>query len=324
MKKIYYSLVIALCFVSTGMKAQSVLAPNAFVVKYAGLTELFDDNQTTSTGRLEDGVLKYISANGAGAWNAIIRVTLAQPIDLSSIFDEQITIKGKQSGLSGACWRFQLTDADGSLCTVDSKDVAVLEMNGPDWLIDRFDLSSGWFEGGTVPGFDFSSVGSIAFVTTKALPAFTLSIESIHLGAETIALDATFESYTAADGLTISVNPAAPLIGANSFEFSEFAGAPAISGITTTMLDFGATFNFTGLVANKEYFLSLNDPLFYLNAPLTVSTSGISSVRCDENPVAVRYYNLQGVEISAPVKGQLYIAKEIYQSGAVKAKKTVK
>ncbi|MDR1809232.1 MAG: Ig domain-containing protein [Prevotella sp.] len=53
-------------------------------------------------------------------------------------------------------------------------------------------------------------------------------------------------------------------------------------------------------------------------------STGIARPVAGDAVVSVRYYNLQGVEISAPVKAQVYIAKEVYKSGAVKVVKGVK
>jgi hypothetical protein len=56
----------------------------------------------------------------------------------------------------------------------------------------------------------------------------------------------------------------------------------------------------------------------------TSSVGVNTSILLEGQPEAVHYYNLWGVEVSAPAKGQVYIAKEIYKSGAVKVRKVVK
>jgi predicted outer membrane repeat protein len=52
--------------------------------------------------------------------------------------------------------------------------------------------------------------------------------------------------------------------------------------------------------------------------------TGMSGSSFDGEPVSVRCYNLQGIEIAQPAKGQAYIVREVYKSGAVKAWKAVK
>jgi hypothetical protein len=52
--------------------------------------------------------------------------------------------------------------------------------------------------------------------------------------------------------------------------------------------------------------------------------TGMSGSSLDDEPVSVRCYNLQGIEIAQPAKGQAYIVREVYKSGAVKAWKAVK
>jgi hypothetical protein len=52
--------------------------------------------------------------------------------------------------------------------------------------------------------------------------------------------------------------------------------------------------------------------------------TGINAPSLDDEPVSVRCYNLQGIEIAQPAKGQAYIVREVYKSGAVKARKAVK
>jgi hypothetical protein len=326
MKKNFMFLAIALCSTFTMMQAQSVLAPNTFVIRYAGMEERWDDNQTTSTGTLTSDGLYLSSPTGMGSWVAFCSIVFTHPLDLSAIWDEMLTIRGKQTGMTGTNgnWRFQLQDPDGSIVTLDSSQKGLAAFTGPDWAIVDFDLSTGWVEGGDVPGFDFSSVLSISFVTVDAWPAHTWTLESIHLGATEIPIEAEVESFTAEGGLTILVTPAAALMGTNAFNFSEGAGYPPVTGVTTTMLNGGAKFNFTGLNINKQYLMSVNDELFYLTAPLNIAKSAIGSAMLNDAPVSVRYYNLQGVEIAAPVKGQAYIAKEVYQSGKVSVKKALK
>jgi hypothetical protein len=52
--------------------------------------------------------------------------------------------------------------------------------------------------------------------------------------------------------------------------------------------------------------------------------SGMNAPSFNDEPVSVRCYNLQGIEIVQPAKGQAYIVREVYKSGAVKARKAVK
>ncbi|GHV24866.1 hypothetical protein FACS1894176_02080 [Bacteroidia bacterium] len=44
----------------------------------------------------------------------------------------------------------------------------------------------------------------------------------------------------------------------------------------------------------------------------------------NENPVAIRYYNLQGVEVNSPVKGNVYVVKKVYESGVTQVEKQIK
>jgi hypothetical protein len=56
-------------------------------------------------------------------------------------------------------------------------------------------------------------------------------------------------------------------------------------------------------------------------APKT--TVGIAKV-ANDRAIATRYYNLQGLEIEQPIKGQIYLVKNILKSGAVSVSKIIK
>jgi hypothetical protein len=52
--------------------------------------------------------------------------------------------------------------------------------------------------------------------------------------------------------------------------------------------------------------------------------TGILPVVASGNIAGVQYYNLQGVEIAAPVKGSAYIEKTIYESGVINVSKVIR
>jgi hypothetical protein len=56
---------------------------------------------------------------------------------------------------------------------------------------------------------------------------------------------------------------------------------------------------------------------------LAPKTVGIAKV-ADDRVIATRYYNLQGLEIVQPIKGQVYLLKEILESGAVSISKIIR
>ncbi|MDR1809230.1 MAG: Ig domain-containing protein [Prevotella sp.] len=90
-----------------------------------------------------------------------------------------------------------------------------------------------------------------------------------------------------------------------------------ISGTPTVADSDGGTATVT-MTYDTNKTISVEVPYGIVNA-----VTGISAADMDKTSVSVRYYNLQGVEITAPVKGQVHIAKEVYPSGAVKAVKRV-
>ncbi|MDD4589480.1 MAG: hypothetical protein PHG06_03470 [Parabacteroides sp.] len=53
-----------------------------------------------------------------------------------------------------------------------------------------------------------------------------------------------------------------------------------------------------------------------------ISTGAKQLPLLNEEPIATRYYNLQGMEIAEPQSGEVYLTKSIYRSGAVKISKS--
>jgi hypothetical protein len=86
---------------------------------------------------------------------------------------------------------------------------------------------------------------------------------------------------------------------------------------------------FESLMVAKAITLSAGTPTgntlrSFMGTENVDTPTGINAPSFDGEPVSVRCYNLQGIEIAQPAKGQAYIVREVYKSGAVKARKAVK
>ena len=124
--------------------------------------------------------------------------------------------------------------------------------------------------------FDYSQVKSFAICSyNKATTAGHIYLDYLQIGADLIPVELSFNSFTETDGLTLSVNPNAPFMQENAFEFKELATSEAVSEILRTTMDDGGKFNFRGLDVNKSYEVTLNDTLYYLGGSFTFSKQGM-------------------------------------------------
>jgi xylan 1,4-beta-xylosidase len=253
------------------MHAQSVLNNYTFVNDFKGET-ISDANQTTANpllGTQSDGKFEISFPDGISSYKAVYNTGFAHSIDMSETADQKLRVRFTYTGTPGT-FRFYLSDADGTNRFID-----VMPTEG----LNEKELSynSGWTEGGTVSGFDLSQVVRFNVSTGgSAVSAGKLAFEWLHIGAEYIPLTLGFETFTSTRGLTLTASPAAPMIGENAFLFKDPVTNEPATGVTATLLDGGAKFNFRGLDINKSYRIAIEDALFYLNKSYTVSGGGMT------------------------------------------------
>jgi xylan 1,4-beta-xylosidase len=256
----------------------SYLSARSFLNDFNG-ESISDANQTASfssvTGSQADGVLDIYAAGVLSSWKDFFIVTLATPIDLSRESDRKVAMKFVIEDLvdatSGTTLGIRLYDADGTNKIYEKKFT-------PGSYDDVYNITAGLYSEGGSNGFDFSQVKSFRISTRGSATASGghLKIDRLQIGGDIIPVSISFDSFTAENGLTIAVNPAAPLMDLdNAFVFEDFTTGNPVAGVTASLQESGAKFNFTGLDATNKYALTLHDTLYYNNRTLIFSSSGM-------------------------------------------------
>jgi hypothetical protein len=308
----------------------SVLAGCTFADDFNGSNPLVisDANKTVSVNgnvtyaAQSDGMLN-LRSGAIGTYQKYVDFTFASPVDISA--NPTYSLKLSATGYTAGRMQIRFYDADGTWVATYA--------NLTDWVASGVNLTNQSLPtyiggAGSTTGFDYTQVTQIWIGTDNTAIAGTGSIliDYIQLGA--VPLES--ESIPASEVGTpiMPIDMSANVCSCITPESWSATGLPdglvinsstgIISGTPTVADSDGGTATVT-MTYDTDKTFSVEVPYGIINTATGIDAAGI-----DKTPVSVRYYNLQGVEISAPVKGQVYIAKEVYPSGAVKAVKGVK
>jgi hypothetical protein len=150
------------------------------------------------------------------------------------------------------------------------------------------------------------------------------------------ALDGAEFTFTASSGVVLS-NSATPATEDGGYILT---ANPSVAGLTITpsepvnyyCYEYTKKSNF-GLLETGNYTLKPFESLVVarnitggLRSGADVEETGTSSevIRPEgEQPVAIQYYNLQGMEVSQPLKGNIYVVKKSYKNQASECTKII-
>lgn len=266
---------------SEGVKTESsVLTRYAFLNDFNGST-VTDANQISNGqgGKIEltqkDGRLDIYTPTGLNSWQCYYRTTFTTPIDMSKPHNQKVVVK------------FEIKDLKDKERENVHLRMRLYDVNRTNKIVELSELTDGVYEDTIRFGedvyfepkdktFDYSKISSFEIHSyNKATTAGHIYLDYLHVGADLIPIDLSFDSFTETDGLTLSVNPKAPLMQDDAFEFKVLGSSEPVTGIVRTMLEDGKKFNFKGLEVAKSYEVALNDTLYYFGGSLTFSQEGM-------------------------------------------------
>lgn len=266
----------------------SILTQYSFLNNFMGPT-VSDINQATigSTNKVaftqESGRLDIYTETGLNAWQTYFRTTLTAPVNMSKTYNRKGVIKFEikdlvDAGSETVHLRMRIYDEYGTK--------KIVELSGlEEGIHERFlDFGENTYTEPLGNTFDYTKVDRFEICSyNKATSSGHIYLDYLLLGADIIPIDITFDSFTAEDGLTIAVNPPAPLMQEAAFNFKNTETGEVVTGITRNMLEDGAKFNFhNGLDTANSYELSLTDTLYYLGNSLVFSDEGmILNIGCE-------------------------------------------
>jgi hypothetical protein len=265
-----------------GKTVVRILPPVERIAGGSSQNYIFGQNQNTSVGG--------VTTNGGSNYASVITL-VDLPATLSRL--ENVVFSGATDLATIICRATTVpVNSQNSLNNVGGNIGWNTKVYVPASSVDTYKAST-WVNNATGdnPDNQGNTITFKGFYAANFLPFYTLTVNG-GTGESPLASD------IAAETQTVTITAAAPEEG------KVFDKWTVVSGGITIAEEESAIATFTMPAGDVEVTATYKDD----------TSSDIASQAIKEAPVAVRYYTIQGVEVTAPAENGLYIVKKFYAS----------